>query len=138
MVSVCVCVTLGLTGHLSVLCRGAEGILEVRHFKFAVICNLDADCTYLRDDDHHLFPFAPLKLEQDIQPLHRLCTRQSCVVALELSIWSTHRTCTCPGFLGFSLRLACGTAFTSVRISISVSLLVRAQGDPVEWPLWTR
>ena len=29
-------------------------------------------------------------------------------------------------------------AFKSVRISISVSLLVRAQGDPEEWPLWTR
>ena len=31
--------------------RGAVGIFEVtaqrRHFKFAVICNLDADCTYL-------------------------------------------------------------------------------------------
>ena len=40
--------------------------------------------------------------------------------------------------LGFSLRLAFGTAFTSVRISMSVSLLVRAQGDPAEWPLWTR
>ena len=29
-------------------------------------------------------------------------------------------------------------AFESVCISISVSLLVRAQGDPEEWPLWTR
>ena len=29
-------------------------------------------------------------------------------------------------------------AFESVRISISVPLLVRAQGDPEEWPLWTR
>ena len=29
-------------------------------------------------------------------------------------------------------------AFESVRISISVSLLVRAEGDPEEWPLWTR
>ena len=35
--------------------RGAVGILEVtaqrRHFKFAVICNQDADCTYLQDDE---------------------------------------------------------------------------------------
>ena len=38
---------------------------------------------------------------------------------------------TCPVSSGvFSLRLACGTAFTSVRISLSVSLLVRAQGEP--------
>ena len=29
-------------------------------------------------------------------------------------------------------------AFESARISICVSLLVRAQGDPEEWPLWTR
>ena len=29
-------------------------------------------------------------------------------------------------------------AFESVWISISVSLLVRAQGGPAEWPLWTR
>ena len=39
------------------------------------------------------------------------------------------------GNLGW--RVACGTAFTSVRISISVSLLVRAQGSgpcgPVKW-----
>ena len=44
--------------------RGAVGILEVtaqrRHFKFAVIWNLDADCTHLREDDHHSFPFGPL------------------------------------------------------------------------------
>ena len=37
--------------------RGAVGILEVttqrRHFKFAVIGNLDADSTYLREDDEH-------------------------------------------------------------------------------------
>ena len=30
------------------------------------------------------------------------------------------------------------TATKSVRISISVPLLARAQGDPAEWPLWTR
>ena len=30
------------------------------------------------------------------------------------------------------------TAFSSVRVSISVSLLVRAQGDTEKWPLWTR
>ena len=37
--------------------RGAVGILEVtaqrRHFKFAVICNLDADCTYLHFPSPH-------------------------------------------------------------------------------------
>ena len=40
-----------------------------------------------------------------------------------------------PEPLGFHLgwRVA-----PQVRISISVSLLVRAQGDPAEWPLWTR
>ena len=47
----CVCVTLGIIGILLDFSRGAVGILEVtaqrRHFKFAVICNLDADCTYL-------------------------------------------------------------------------------------------
>ena len=45
-----VCVTLGVIGILLDFSRGAVGILEVtaqrRHFKFAVICNLDADCTY--------------------------------------------------------------------------------------------
>ena len=41
-------------------------------------------------------------------------------------------------FLGFRLGRRVATAFKSVRISISVSLLVRAQGDPAEWPLLTR
>ena len=55
--------------------RGAVGILEVtaqrRHFKFAVICNLDVDCPYLREDDHPSFPFRPpLSLEQEFQPSH--------------------------------------------------------------------
>ena len=59
------CVTLGIIGILLdfsglLFCfvsqqGSAVGILEVtaqrRHFKFAVICNLDADCTYLH------FPF---------------------------------------------------------------------------------
>ena len=59
----------------SFVSRGAVGILEVtaqrRHFKFALICNPDADCTYLRKDDHHSFPFGPpLSLEQDFQPSH--------------------------------------------------------------------
>ena len=39
------------------------GILEVtaqrRHFKFAVVCNLDADCTYLREDDEHIDSSGP-------------------------------------------------------------------------------
>ena len=39
------------------------GILEVtaqrRHFKFAVICNLDADCTYLREADEHIDSSGP-------------------------------------------------------------------------------
>ena len=45
------------------LSRGAVGILEVtaqrRHFKFAVICNPDADCTYLREDDEHIDTSGP-------------------------------------------------------------------------------
>ena len=36
------------------------------------------------------------------------------------------------------LRLACGTAVKSVRISISVSLLVRVRDEPVECLPWTR
>ena len=69
----CVCVTLGIIGILLdfLICfsslyhsRGAVGILEVtaqrRHFKLAVIWNLDADGTHLREDDHHSFPFGPL------------------------------------------------------------------------------
>ena len=42
------------------------------------------------------------------------------------------------GFLGFSLRLACGTAFSSVRKIINVSLLERFQGEPEECSPWTR
>ena len=38
----------------------------------------------------------------------------------------------------FSLRPACGTAFTSVRISISVSGLVPLRDEPVECLPWTR
>ena len=37
-----------------------------------------------------------------------------------------------------SLRLACGTAVKSVRISISVSLLVRVRDEAVECLPWTR
>ena len=49
-----------------------------------------------------------------------------------------HRTLPVLVFLGFSLRLACGTAFTSVGISRSVSGSMPAQGGPAECPLWTR
>ena len=39
--------------------RGAVGILEVtaqrRHLKLAAICNLDADCTYLREAGDNVF-----------------------------------------------------------------------------------
>ena len=38
----------------------------------------------------------------------------------------------------FSLRPACGTAFTSVRVSISVSGLVPVRDEPVECLPWTR
>ena len=48
------CDTLGVTGvplncfSLFSYSRGEVGLLEVT-FNFAVICNLDADCTYLRE-----------------------------------------------------------------------------------------
>ena len=58
---VCVCVSSFALVAFIAGERWAVGILEVtaqrRHFKFVVICNLDADCTYLREDDHHSFPF---------------------------------------------------------------------------------
>ena len=38
-----------------------------------------------------------------------------------------HRTLPVLVFLGFSLRLACGTAFTSVRVSMCVCVCVSAQ-----------
>ena len=38
----------------------------------------------------------------------------------------------------FNLGWRVATATKSVRNSISVSLLVRAQGEPAECPLWTR
>ena len=41
-------------------------------------------------------------------------------------------------FLGFHLGRRVATAFKSVRMSIRVSLLVRAQRDAAEWPVWTR
>ena len=41
-------------------------------------------------------------------------------------------------FLSFSLRLACGTAVSSVRISISVSGFTPAQDEPEECLPWTR
>ena len=56
------------------------GILEVtaqgRHFKFAVICNLDADCMYLREEDDHsihffLGPFVTRVTRASRWPLHR-------------------------------------------------------------------
>ena len=71
---VCVCVPLGIIatlldwitfGFFKSYSRGAVGILEVtaqrRHFMFAVVRNLDADCTYLQHDDHHSFLFGPLR-----------------------------------------------------------------------------
>ena len=51
------------SGWLQCWSRGATGMLEVtaqwRHFKCAVICNLDSHCTYLREDHDHPLPAGP-------------------------------------------------------------------------------
>ena len=60
-------------------------------------------------------------------------------MALELWPLTTGAQAPSPGFSGFGfLRLVCGTAVKSVRISISVSLPVRVRGEPVECLPWTR
>ena len=69
----------------------------------------------------------------------------SCRPDLDLSFWP-HFLLKAPrlfrAFLDLSgfgfLRLACGTAVKSVRISISVSLPVRVRDEPVECLPWTR
>ena len=77
------------------------GILEVtaqrRHFKFAVICNLDADCTYLREDAYHSLLSGPLLLARTRTPaiasvLHSAVAseRRQPVVTFRLSIFRFH------------------------------------------------
>ena len=85
---VCVCVYTAMTSGNVLFSRRAVGILEVtaqRRHKFAVICNLDADCTYLREADDDVFQAVTLIFQAVLGQSGGQSTRRCCTYTH--SIW---------------------------------------------------